>query len=122
MNSSVNKYKDVNEYIGSFPKEIQKILMAVRAIVRKSAPRAEEGIAYGMPAYKFNGKPLAYFAVFPKHLGFYATPNAHTKFKKELVKYKQGKGSVQFPIDKPIPLALIEKMVKFNLNVLTKKV
>lgn len=118
MNSSALKFKDVPEYISGFPKEIQKILKSVRATVKKIAPKAEEGIAYGMPAYKFNGKPLAYFAVFPKHLGFYATPNAHAKFSRELVKYKQGKGSVQFPIDRPIPLSLIEKMVRFNLKMI----
>ncbi len=117
MNSSANKYKNVEEYITGFPKEIQKILKAVRTVVKKTAPKAEEGIAYGMPAYKLNGKPLAYFAAFPKHLGFYATPNAHTNFAKELSKYKQGKGSVQFPIDKPIPLSLIEKMVRYNIKI-----
>jgi len=114
MNSSANKFKDVASYIASAPKAVQKTLKQIQATVRKASPEAVEGIAYGMPAYKLNGKPLAYFAAFEHHIGFYATPNAHTAFKKELAKYKQGKGSVQFPIDQPIPLALIEKMVKFN--------
>lgn len=114
MNSSAKKYKDVNEYISLFPKDIQKILKEIRTTIKKSAPKAVEGIAYGMPAYKFNGKPLAYFAAFTNHIGFYATPSGHKVFTKELVKYKQGKGSVQFPIGEPIPLALIGKMVKFN--------
>lgn len=118
MNSSALKFKDVPEYISGFPKGIQKILKTVRATVKKVAPKAEEGIAYGMPAYKLNGRPLVYFAAFRNHLGFYATPNAHAKFIKELSKYKQGKGSVQFPIDKLIPLSLIEKMLKFNVKML----
>lgn len=116
MNSSAKKYKDVDEYITLFPKDIQKILKEIRATIQKSAPKAVEGIAYGMPAYKFNGKPLAYFAAFTKHIGFYATPNGHKAFLKELAKYKQGKGSVQFPIDEPVPLTLIGKMVKFNMK------
>jgi uncharacterized protein YdhG (YjbR/CyaY superfamily) len=114
MNSSAKKFKDVAGYIASAPKAVQKTLKQIRATVRKASPEAVEGIAYGMPAYKLNGKPLSYFAAFEHHIGFYATPNVHTAFKKELAKYKQGKGSVQFPVDQPIPLALIEKMVKFN--------
>lgn len=105
MNSSAKKFKDVAEYIASSPRSIQKTLKQVRETVRKAAPEAVEAISYGMPAYKLNGKPLAYFAAFEHHIGFYATPNAHTAFKKELAKYKQGKGSVQFPIDQPVPLA-----------------
>ena len=79
-----------------------------------NAPNAIESIAYGMPAYKVNGKPLVYFAAFKNHIGFYATPKGHVHFAKELSKYKQGKGSVQFPIDKPIPYDLIKGMVEFK--------
>lgn len=109
------KPKSVDEYIASFPKETQKILNEVRATVKAAAPKTEESISYGMPAYTFNG-PVAYFAGYKSHIGFYATPNAHEEFKADLAKYKQGKGSVQFPIDEPMPLKLITKMVKFRIK------
>jgi uncharacterized protein YdhG (YjbR/CyaY superfamily) len=108
-------FKDVNEYISSHPKEIQKILKQFRATIKKAAPLAEEAISYGMPSYKYNGV-LAYFGAFKNHIGFYAMPTGHAHFKKELSVYKVGKGSVQFPIDKPMPIALITKMIKFRLK------
>lgn len=77
---------------------------------------AEEGISYGMPAYKMNGRPLVYFAAFKNHIGFYATPIGHVAFAKELSGYKQGKGSVQFPVDEPMPLQLIADIVKFRVE------
>lgn len=77
---------------------------------------AEEGISYGMPAYKMNGRPLVYFAAFKNHIGFYATPTGHAAFAKELSGYKQGKGSVQFPVDEPMPLQLIADIVKFRVE------
>jgi len=109
------KPKNVDEYIASFPKETQVILEQVRACIIKAAPKAEEGIGYGMPAYKLNG-PLVYFAGYKGHIGFYATPSGHEAFDKELSKYKMGKGSVQFPIDKKMPLSLITKMVKYRVK------
>lgn len=103
---------------------MQVVLEQVRSAIRKAAPQAEETIAYGMPAYRLNG-PLVYFAAFKHHLGFYATPTGHEAFAKELANYKQGKGSVQFPLDEPIPIDLITKIVKFrvkeNLEKGTKK-
>ncbi len=108
-------FKDVNEYISSQPKEIQKILKQFRTTIKKAAPLAEEAISYGMPSYKYNGV-LAYFGAFKNHIGFYAMPTGHAHFKKELSVYKVGKGSVQFPIDKPMPIALITKMIKFRLK------
>ena len=98
------KHETVDEYIVAFPKNVQKILEQVRAIIKKKAPDAIESISYGMPAYKMYGKPLVYFAGYDKHIGFYATPTGHREFSGELSKYKQGKGSVQFPIAKPVPL------------------
>lgn len=86
----------------------------MRAIIQETAPDAVESISYGMPAYKTNRKPLVYFAGYKNHIGFYATPNGHAKFATELAKYKQGKGSVQFPIDQPLPLDLIKKIVAFR--------
>lgn len=114
MKKNMKVAKTVTEYIANFPSPVATKLKTIRKIIIKEAPTSVESISYGMPAYKLNGKPLSYFAAFEHHIGFYATPNAHTAFKKELAKYKQGKGSVQFPVDQPIPLALIEKMVKFN--------
>lgn len=110
------KAANVDEYIAGFPKEIQKLLKQVRSTIKKAAPRAEEGIGYGMPAYKLNKKPLVYFAGYENHIGFYATPTGHKAFVKELSTYKQGKGSVQFPVDEPMPLALITKIVKFRVK------
>lgn len=108
--------KTVDEYIGNFPQETQKILQRIREIIQKTAPESVENIGYGMPAYKLNGKPLVYFAAFKNHIGFYATPNGHAAFSQELSKYKQGKGSVQFPIDQPMPFELIEKIVRFRVG------
>lgn len=104
-----------DEYIAGFPDDIQLILNKIRAIIKQTAPEAEESIAYGMPAYKLEGKVLVYFAGFKNHIGFYATPSGHTEFAKELSKYKQGKGSVQFPLNQPIPYELIAQIVEFRV-------
>jgi len=109
-------YKSVDAYIKSFPKETQSLLGKVREVILENAPKAVESIAYGMPAYKTNGKPLVYFSGFKNHIGFYATPTGHTVFSVELSNYKQGKGSVQFPLDKPIPFDLIQKIVVFRVK------
>jgi uncharacterized protein YdhG (YjbR/CyaY superfamily) len=106
---------EVDRYISTFPNDVQEILIKIRTIIKKNAVVATESIAYGMPAYKTNGKPLVYFAAFKNHIGFYATPSGHSEFQDELSKYKQGKGSVQFPFDKPIPYQLIERIVKFRV-------
>jgi len=106
----------VDEYIDAFPEETKKILQQIRGIIKNSAPDAIEGISYGMPSYKVTGKPLVYFAAFKNHIGFYATPTGHTAFVSELSKYKQGKGSVQFPLNKPIPFDLIKKIVDFRYS------
>lgn len=119
MNSQ--KPTTVDEYISDFPVEVQELLIEVRNVIQKTALNTEESISYGMPAYKLNGKPLVYFAAFSKHIGFYATPTGHTKFAKELANYKQGKGSVQFPINKPLPLDLIARIVAFRVNENLKK-
>lgn len=110
------KITTVNNYIQSFPENIQQILTTIRNIVKKNAPNAAESIAYGMPAYKTNNKPLVYFAAFSKHIGFYATPTGHEAFKTKLAIYKQGKGSVQFPIDQPMPYKLIAEIVQFRVQ------
>jgi uncharacterized protein YdhG (YjbR/CyaY superfamily) len=110
------KANTVEEYIAGFPASTQKILKQVRKTITAVAPGSEETISYGMPAYKLNKKPLVYFAGYEHHIGFYATPTGHKKFEKQLSKYKQGKGSVQFPIDEPMPLKLIAEIVKFRVK------
>lgn len=108
-------FRNVDEYIESFPKEIQDLLKSIRAIITKNAPNAVESISYGMPAYKLHKKPLVYFAAFKNHIGFYATPTGHKEFTNELSIYKQGKGSVQFPFES-VPYDLIEKIVQFRVK------
>lgn len=111
----------VDAYIETFPKDVQSKLQRVRETILKNAPNAKESIAYGMPAYKLNSKPLVYFGGFAKHIGFYATPAGHQKFAKELSKYKQGKGSVQFPLNEELPIELIADIVKFRVIENTKQ-
>jgi uncharacterized protein YdhG (YjbR/CyaY superfamily) len=108
--------KNVDEYIACFPEDIQKILTRIRNIILSYSPDAEESINYKMPAYKTYGKTLIYFAGFKNHIGLYATPSGHIEFTNELAKFKHGKGSVQFPIDKPIPYDLIRKIVEFRVG------
>ena len=110
------KAATVDAYIAAFPKSTQTLLKQVRKTIRDAAPEAVEGISYGMPGYKLNGKPLVYFGGYEHHIGFYATPSGHAEFDKALSKYKQGKGSVQFPIDEPMPLELIARIVKFRVK------
>ncbi|MGB5025120.1 MAG: DUF1801 domain-containing protein [Saprospiraceae bacterium] len=109
-------FKTVDEYIASFPKSTQEILKKIRKTVKTKASGAIEVINYGMPAYKLNGKPLVYFGGYKNHIGFYATPSGHASFQKELANYKQGKGSVQFPLDQIIPYDLIGQMVEFRVE------
>lgn len=109
------KPETVDAYIASFPEEVQKTLQQIRETIRQAAPEAREEISYAMPAYKLNG-PLVYFAAFKNHIGFYATPTGHEEFAKELSEYKQGKGSVQFPLSQPLPLDLISRIVKFRVK------
>lgn len=112
----MTKPYDVESYIASFPDDVQDILQQLRALVREVAPDAVEGFAYGMPGYKLNRKPLVYFGGYAKHIGVYATPTGHAAFQKELSGYKQGKGSVQFPLNKPMPYELIARLVKFRAD------
>ena len=109
---------NIEDYINSFPQEIIEMLQQIRATIRQTAPEAAESISYGMPAYKLNGKALVYFASYKSHIGFYATPQGHQAFAKELSKYKQGKGSVQFPLTAPMPLTLIAKIVKYKAKMI----
>jgi len=109
------KFKTVDEYIGTFPVATKKIMQQVRKTIIDAAPEAEEVISYNMPAYKQEGM-LVFFAAYKEHIGFYPTPGGIEAFKKELSVYNSAKGSVQFPIDKPMPLALITKIVKYRVK------
>ena len=105
--------RDIDEYIADFPEEIRKRLEQVRATIRKAAPEAEEAIKYRIPTFVLNGN-LVHFAAFKNHIGFYPAPQGIEEFKEELSAYKGAKGSVQFPHDRPIPLDLISRIVKFR--------
>ncbi|MBK7872849.1 MAG: DUF1801 domain-containing protein [Saprospiraceae bacterium] len=104
----------IDEYIATFSEDIQAILQEIRATIKAAAPDAEETISYAMPTFKQNGV-LVHFGAFKQHIGFYATPSGNEAFQKELSKYKTGKGSIQFPLDKPMPLDLIRQMVEFKV-------
>ncbi len=104
----------VDEYIGQFDGEVRQRLLKLREIITAEVPEAEEGIMYGLVGYKLHKKPLVYFGGFASHIGFYATPEGHTEFSEELSKYKQGKGSVQFSLDQPLPEDLVKRMVAFK--------
>src|SRR5665213_190022 len=107
---------DINAYITLFPGDIQKKLDEIRITIKKAAPPAEEVISYGMPAFKYKGKVIIYFAGYKNHIGLYSTPSVHAALAKELSIYKQGKGSVQFPLSKLVPLDLISRIVKFKVK------
>lgn len=117
---NTNPPATVDEYIAGFPEPVQAALQQVRSTIRETAPDAKEAIRYGMPAYVLHG-PLVYFGGFRNHIGFYATPTGHSEFREELSAYKQGKGSVQFPLDKSMPLDLIVRIVQFRMAENMKK-
>src|SRR3954465_13216487 len=107
--------ESIDAYIAGFPKDVQKLLQAVRTTISKAAPDAEEAIKYGIPTFVLNGN-LVHFGGFKKHIGFYPAPNGIEAFKKELSRYAGAKGSVQFPLDEPMPLPLIAKIVRFRVK------
>jgi len=114
MDTSKATFKTIDEYIATFPKETQSLLKQIRATIKAAAPEAEEKISYQMPTFFLKGN-LVHFAAFKNHIGFYPVPTGIEKFKKDLSIYKTTKGAVQFPLDKPLPLELITKIVKFRL-------
>ncbi len=121
MSTLKKQFRTIDEYIETFPKDVQSILEKMRQTIRKVAPESVEAISYQMPTFKLNGKNLVYFAAFKNHIGFYPIPSGIEAFKKELSPFKQGKGSVQFPLDKPIPFDLVKKIVKFRVKDLELK-
>ena len=115
MKGDRREYKTIDEYISTFPNNIQVILEEVRQAIREAAPNAEEAISYQMPAFRLNGV-LVYFAAFKNHIGFYPTSSGVTEFKKELSQYDVSKGTIRFPLDKPVPLGLVKKIVKYRVK------
>jgi uncharacterized protein YdhG (YjbR/CyaY superfamily) len=107
--------KNFDGYADRFPKEVQQLLRKMRLTIKKAAPQAKETISYGIPAFTLNGM-LVWFAAFKTHIGFYPRTAAIAAFKKELSAYKGAKGSVQFPFDEPLPLALVSRIVKFRVK------
>lgn len=107
---------DVDRYISNFQGDIRHRLEQMREVIKQTAPDAVESISYGLVGYKQHDKPLVYFGGFPHHTGFYATPNGHEAFAEEFSKYKQGKGSVQFPHDEPLPLDLVKRVVLYRIG------
>ena len=114
------QFKTVDGYIKTFPKDVQSILQRMRRTISEAAPEAVEAISYQIPTFKLNGN-LVWFAAFKKHIGFYPTMSGIEAFKKELSPYKRAKGSVQFPLDKPIPYDLVKRIVMFRVKENLKK-
>ena len=108
------RFRSIDEYIASFPEDVQKILEEVRATIKAAAPEAGEKISYGMPTFTLNDKYLIYFAGWKNHISIYPIPVGDEAFNKEISQYAAGKGTLKFPIDKPLPLKLIAKIVKLS--------
>ncbi len=114
MRNPTSAIATIDDYISGFPKDTQKILRKMRQTIRAASPDAEEVISYRMPTFRLNRRNLVHFAAFENHIGFYPIPSGIEAFKKELAPYKQGKGSVQFPLDRPIPFELVRKIVAYR--------
>lgn len=121
MKTNAGKPKDIDDYIAGFASDVQAILEKIRQTIRRAAPKAEEAISYQIPTFKLNGKYLIYFAAFKKHVSVYPAPREVDQFKEELSAYEGGKGTVQFPLNKPIPYGVISKIVKFRAQRIVEK-
>lgn len=106
----------IDEYIAGFPREAQQVLEQVRSIIKKTAPGVEETISYSMPTFTVNKKYLVYFAGYKNHVSLYPAPTGNASFEKEIKPYRSGKGTAQFPLDKPLPIALIKRIVKYRMK------
>jgi uncharacterized protein YdhG (YjbR/CyaY superfamily) len=113
---SPKSLNEVDKYISSFPEDVQEKLQTIRRTILAEIPDAEEKLGYGIPTYKLNGRNIVHFGGFKNHVGFYPTPSGLTTFADELEKYKVSKGTAQFPHDKPLPLGLVRKIVKFRVK------
>ncbi len=109
------EYQTIDDYIGTFPENVQRVLETLRQVIHKAAPEAEEAISYQIPTFKLHGN-LVHFAAWKNHIGFYPASSGIKLFKEELSRYEMTKGSVHFPLDKPLPLRLIHKLVKFRVT------
>lgn len=121
MPTHKKQFKTIDEYIETFPKDVQSILEKMRQTIRNVAPRAVETISYQIPTFKLNDKNLVHFAAFKDHIGFYPTPSGIEAFKKQLSEYQGAKGSVQFPLNKSIPYDLLERIIMFRTNEILKR-
>jgi len=115
MTERRKKCETIDEYIADFPSNVRTILERLRKVIRKAAPGAKEAISYGIPTFKLNGN-LVHFAAYKNHIGFYPTSSGIAAFKKEIAAYKWSRGTVQFPIDRPIPVDLVKKIVLFRVK------
>jgi uncharacterized protein YdhG (YjbR/CyaY superfamily) len=113
--SHKNDFKTIDEYIASFPKDIQHLMERLRKAIKEEAPQATETINYQMPTFKLNGN-LVHFAAYKNHIGFYPAPSAIEAFKDKLSSYKTSKGAIQFPLDKSLPIDLIKEMVRYRIR------
>lgn len=111
----MKNFQNIDDYIAKFPEDVQKVLEQIRVTIQKAAPQAEEAISYQIPTFKLNGN-LVHFAAWKNHIGFYPTPSGTKEFQKEIAKYVFAKGSIQFPLNEPMPLALITKIVNFRVK------
>jgi uncharacterized protein YdhG (YjbR/CyaY superfamily) len=115
MTTARKPFKNIDQYIGTFPPNVQGILGQLKKTIQEAAPEAIETISYGIPTFRLNAN-LVHFAAYKNHIGFYPTPSAIVAFKKELSPYKQAKGSVRFPIDQPIPFSLAREIVEYRVK------
>ena len=119
--AAAKKFETIDEYIESFPENVQDILEKLRDTVRKAAPEVAESISYQMPTFKLDKKRLIYFSAWKNHIGFYSIPVGDAAFRKELSPYSGEKGSLRFPMDKPIPYDLVKKIVMFRMREIQQK-
>ena len=115
-------YATIDEYIALYPAEVQQILQSLRQLITEESPDAVETISYGMPTFKLKGKNLVHFAAWKEHIGFYPTPSGIEEFKKKSAKYTASKGSIQFPLDQPLPFPLIRRIIRFRIAEVLKSV
>ena len=121
MKSTKTKFSSIDEYIATFPEDVQKILEELRSTIRAAAPDAKETISYNIPTFTLNGKYLIYFAGWKNHISIYPIPIGTETFNKQIAKYVEGKGTLKFTLDKPLPFKLITKMVKLKVAENLKK-
>jgi uncharacterized protein YdhG (YjbR/CyaY superfamily) len=116
MDKSRKQYGTIDEYIATFPRDVQAILEELRRTIRDEAPEAEETISYGIPTFDLNGRHLVHFAAYKNHVGFYPTSSGISAFRKELSTYEVSKGTVRFSIGEPLPLDLVKKIVRYRVK------